>query len=77
MVPKKRFGVKYIRQSAPEHSSSNGAKQNISAAPSLEKKTRKSIEGMPLARDKLRPILLRLFKAAMTKASMISISVWI
>ena len=47
MVPKKRFGVKYIRQSAPEHSSSNGAKQNLSAVQSREKNYGKVSRGCP------------------------------
>ena len=63
MVPKKRFGVKYTRQPAPEHSSSDEG-INPYLPYQAEKKTMKTI-------------LLRLLKAAMTRACMSSISAWI
>ena len=55
MVPKQRFGVKYTRQPAPEHSSSDeGIHPYLPSK--AEKKLWKSLEGMPIAH----PTLLRL-----------------
>ena len=64
MVPKKRFGVKYTRQPAPEQSSLDEG-INPYLPPQAEKKLWKSLKGMPPAH----PTLLRLLKAAMTRAN--------
>ena len=47
MVPKKRFGVKYTRQSAPEHSSSDKGINTPICRPKLRKNYEKVSKGCP------------------------------
>jgi len=72
-LPANIFGVKYTRQPAHEHSSSDEGINPYMAAQDEKKRT------MNKSRrdDPVHPTLLRLLKTAMTRASIASISAWL